>query len=464
MTPEEYKKIYSSTISNFNTIIDKRIKNNKNFNFDMELLKPRIIEIAFRAKRIMSGISKHDPISFPNDYSRVESERYIRIITRLYETTDMIVNDVSTVVEIDLLETSIDKLIPIYRIAHSFIVTSSIDEKIASFNKDMDERTVIINDLIKNSEIQLKNVGILTKDAKGVSNEALRLVDSLRKDIESANEKFAHIDNILMKSEAAYASIDSVKSTLNTASLSLKSLQDKNEIITKDLSSFILSSENKVNSLLAKEKRISSIERDLTSGITQSQELIENAKIAMTLTGTFRLSRSFKSAYLIAKKTRDRWALASSISAILSLAFVGAMLYEMYTFDYKIFQNSTTPAIMMFIARLSILPVVLGFFAFCAMQYIKQNNICEDYAHKKLLSETLISFKDELSNSDNEKTTSYLSEILKVVLRSPINLVDKKTHQAEIGHINSIVTQTNEIGRAILDKFTSNKPPQPNDK
>lgn len=452
MTSEEYKERISSINKCFNFIIDRLSK--KSINDDEFIQSIEYERIATRAKKIISGINKHDPIHFPNDYSSMEAERFKKNLTRLSETTESIMYGISTDNEIDALSLLIDRVMPIYRIATSFDLEKKIEDKISSFNNDALEKTKYLSDLITKAEVNLSRANSLSEETQATLDETKLFTENLKNELKTSTKQSNNITSLLMKSEAAYSTIDNIKNTLNTASTSLKTLQDKNDIITESFEEYINSSERKINELLDKEQRIGSIEDDLNAQIEHSRELISSARVAMSLTGTFRLSRSFKNAYMISKKTRDRWAIASSVLAAVSMLFVTFMLYEMYIFDYSKFLTSTTPAIMMFAARFSMLPVVLGFFAFCAMQYVKQNNICEDYAHKKLLSETLISFKDELSTSDNEKTYNFLSEILKVVLRSPINTVDKKTHNVEIDHINSIVSQTNEIGKTLLEKLT----------
>lgn len=108
--------------------------------------------------------------------------------------------------------------------------------------------------------------------------------------------------------------------------------------------------------------------------------------------------------------------------------------------------------LMLFIARFSIIPILIGFFAFSAVQYVKQNNITEDYAHKKLLSETLISFKQEIDKNNTDKASEFMDSILKTVLTPPINTNDKKNHKIEIDGINALINTTNQINREILDR------------
>lgn len=103
------------------------------------------------------------------------------------------------------------------------------------------------------------------------------------------------------------------------------------------------------------------------------------------------------------------------------------------------------------------IPIMIGFFAFSAVQYVKQNNISEDYAHKKLLSETLISFKQEIGNNESEKVSKFMDDILKNVLNSPLSSNDKKSHREETKDINSLISASTQINKEILDRVLPEK-------
>ncbi|WP_431622786.1 hypothetical protein, partial [Enterobacter asburiae] len=92
-----------------------------------------------------------------------------------------------------------------------------------------------------------------------------------------------------------------------------------------------------------------------------------------------------------------------------------------------------------------------------AMQYVKQNNISEDYAHKKLLSETLISFKQEIERNGSDKVSIFMDGILKYLLNSPLNTSDKKSHQLETNKISDLITTTTQINKEILDLVVPKK-------
>ncbi|MGG5216181.1 hypothetical protein ACQZ19_07015 [Rahnella variigena] len=452
MNDNDYKKTINNIFKNLNSIIDAHDSSRARpgFNDEFRLYS----KVSQRAKKVLTTIAKYNPTRHLDEFSDLETNRFIKNLERINEVTDLIANDMGSLEQLDALDSLIDRVIGIYRTAITYLNESQIDVKIKNFQTEFDTQMVNLIEIRADIDAGISRINNINKDLSLTHKNIIGIAEEMRNDFQISTEKTNHISSLLSRSESAYANIDNIKETLSAASLSLKVLQDKNAIVNKDFDNFIHSAKSKVEVLLDKEEKISSLEGEITRNIEQSESLIGRATTAMTLTGTFRLSRSFKASYLIAKKSRDIWALASTVFAVISLAFVAFMLYEMYSFDYSILENSSTPALIMFAARFTMIPIVLGFFAFCAMQYVKQNNICEDYAHKKLLSETLVSFKDELSRSNNEDTLSFLGKILEVVLRSPLNLSDKKSHTKEINHINALVTQSNELGKNILDKVT----------
>lgn len=181
------------------------------------------------------------------------------------------------------------------------------------------------------------------------------------------------------------------------------------------------------------------------------------ANSALNLSGTYRLSRHFRDAYKTANKNKRFWAFVSIGAAIVCIAFVVYMLVKMNEVSSYPPTDQEPNLLLLFFARFSMIPVLIGFFAFSAIQYVKQNNISEDYAHKKLLSETLVSFKQEINKNDTDKSSLFMDNILKSVLRSPLSSIDKKSHQMEIDKINELINTTSKINKEIIDRVLPEK-------
>lgn len=446
------KELLSSVIKNLNSIIDKdHIFNYFNgHNGDY----PTPLSIIKNIKPMLLQMIKKNPENDPFSFSKTEITRYTANIERLFELTVLIVSNAHSSDDILSLKQIYYKLLPIHRTILLLENTNENKNSIDNIKLEINDKLSEIDKIHTDSINTLNNLSKLAKENNSTNREIKNISNEIKSELITSQENSQLISNLLSKSENTYSNIENIKNTLDSASIALKAFQDKNEITNKIFDAYIDESKNKVDNLLEKEVRVSNLEKKISDSINSSDRLISQATTAMTLTGTFRLSRSFKASYLLAKSSRERWAVASIVASVICLCFIGFMLYEMYNLNYTIFEKTSTPAIIIFVARFSMIPVILGFFIFCAMQYIKQNNICEDYAHKKLLSETLISFKDELAHPNNEMTSEFLTKILDVVLRSPLTSFDKKVHKAEIKQLNELANQAREISNTVADKIS----------
>ena len=458
--PKMDKAVFMKTLGNIkaNTfkLLDK-IEKNINYSYRQQFTNDVMI-----IQEIMLEFERSSPIYTPNHYTANEITEFEKKITNLLNMSASNLHGEILVEDWEAMKKISDELIPFYRVAKLYNDNNKSDEELKDLKKYVNESIVeikkefelnILKILEKESAINIiiSKTNSMIKELTSSHNDILTLTNEVRDEYAAFEKGNLQIDNLLSKSNAAVKNIDNIKNILSTAESSMKALHDKGNSQYNDFNKKITSTTKEINELITNSRQISELKKNVEHSINHSKELIKNSERAMSLSGTYRLSRSFKAAYLISVKSRDAWKIISILSAMISFIFVGFMLYEMYAFDYYKISSSTTPAIMMFFARFSMLPVILGFFVFSAMQYVKQNNICEDYAHKKLLSETLISFKDELTNSSDDKTTNYLKETLKEILRSPLSSINKTSHKEELTHINKILSTTNEIQNKLLD-------------
>lgn len=432
--------------------------------------KHALIRDINKIQNIVSDLQGSSPISSPSYFTMEEVPDFEVKLTSLVNITASNVHGEINGEDWSTLKRATDELVPFSRVSKLINANSQLNETLETIKNELnvtleklksnsDANISIILEKEASLNLSLNKTNNTIKDLTTSHKEIIKLSESMGNEYKSLNESNLEMDILLSKSTAAAKNIENIKNILTTAETSLQLIYDKSDLQYKEFNEKVITTSTDVKEILEKTSEIDAIKNTIDDYLTHSKDLINNSERAMSLTGTYRLSRSFKAAYLISVKSRDAWKYISAIFAFISLSFVGIMLWEMYGLDYSKLIESSTPAIMMFFARFTMLPIVLSFFVFSAMQYVKQNNICEDYAHKKLLSETLISFKDELTNSSDDKTTNYLKETLKEILRSPLTSSDKKSHHKEISHINGMITQTNKVQDKILDiiKPSTNK-------
>ncbi|MCM7587880.1 hypothetical protein M8S10_03495 [Enterobacter chuandaensis] len=326
-------------------------------------------------------------------------------------------------------------------------INSTIDNKIAG-------EMIKISELKNEIDISLTNTRIMLKSSTTANERIAEIAKNLSEEKEKSITDNNEISNILSRSRTALGNIENINETLKNADITFAEISSRYNKTYDHLSNLVNNSKHEIEDLLGKTETINKINGVITSEIAQSQELLGKAKMALNLSGTYRLSRHFKSAYELANKNKWLWAIISVISAIVCMAFIGYMLYEMHFIDKSQGNTQGSHLFLLFLARFSMIPILIGFFAFSAMQYVKQNQITEDYAHKKLLSETLISFRQEIERNGSDKASVFMDSILKAVLNSPLNSIDKKAHANEINKINELINTSTQINREILNRFS----------
>ncbi|MBM6612163.1 hypothetical protein [Citrobacter portucalensis] len=450
MNVKEFKSVVSSSFSILSTAISQ-LKTAKDDPFLQHESSNRANQLELIRTQI-STINKYSFIHYPDQYTTEEKQDLNEIIITIGNYLSIIRSSIFDDTAHEQLEALSNKLIKYVRIAQLIKETDQNERVSTTFeNKVKDELTKISK--IKNDiDINLSKSNDIFSNSTDAHENIIQLVNELKKEQGLASKKGNDINQILMRSQNAYSNIEAINEALNTAKITLDDIFEKAKKLQSNSSEFIEKSKEVVDNIVAKADEINELEKEISSQNQASKDLINNAKAAMNLAGTYRLSRHFKTAYDLAKSNRTFWARASIISALGCIIFVIYILIEMNKAYDTSGVTQGSHLMMLFIARLSMIPILIGFFAFSAVQYVKQNNISEDYAHKKLLSETLISFKQEIDNNESEKTSKFMDDILKNILNSPLSSNDKKSYREEAKNINNLIASSMKINKEILDR------------
>jgi len=103
--------------------------------------------------------------------------------------------------------------------------------------------------------------------------------------------------------------------------------------------------------------------------------------------------------------------------------------------------NFNSENIPYIISRILVAPLFLVGAWFCASQYIKQKNIIEDYAYKKVLSLSLMSIKSEIEKTGEKNTSAFIKAVQKEILRSPLDSLDRKHFGKEMKLLGEVQSQ-----------------------
>ncbi|HHQ6551525.1 TPA: hypothetical protein ACSTJZ_001376 [Serratia fonticola] len=283
-----------------------------------------------------------------------------------------------------------------------------LDEKLDMASQIIGTTTAKLDDITKHQET-LKKVG-------GKYQNTLSILD-----IES--------ESLLQKKNdlaAAHELLDGVRSTYQANDNVLKELN-------KELSKL-------QSNVLTMESRAKTIEDELNQKTDDIDLIIEQANAALETSTTVSVGTFFKEQYDIAKKWMPLWpslALVFLVGAIwICIDTLQDIQHNVLTISSDVLNvSSGTPnsgaELPYLIARLCIVPLFLLGVWFCSSQYIKQKNITEDYAYKKVLSLSLIGFKSEIEKTGEANTTGFIKTLLKEILRSPLETLDKKHYKRE---------------------------------
>ncbi|AYL61408.1 hypothetical protein N0P75_04010 [Citrobacter youngae] len=454
MTLNEFSSTTASIFGNFEKII-RMLKS---------ISDPKYITVANRRRTFLENMSEHisiinkfHPFAHAEFFTKEEKEN---IFSLLKLTDNYISSMISDIFSDDIyrsITTINDDLIRYSRISKFIQGTHNQPNTIAMFKNQASNEIAKVVDLKNEIEISATQIRELAERNANSHDKIIKLVTDLNAETKKLESAGSEIEFILKKSRDALIGIESSSEKLRTVEETLNNIVNANKSMQGEIIKKSAESASEIKNLLDKKTEIEELKTIISGEINNAKELNSKANSALNLSGTYRLSRHFRDAYKTANKNKRFWAFVSIGAAIVCIAFVVYMLVKMNEVSSYPPTDQEPNLLLLFFARFSMIPVLIGFFAFSAIQYVKQNNISEDYAHKKLLSETLVSFKQEINKNDTDKSSLFMDNILKSVLRSPLSSIDKKSHQMEIDKINELINTTSKINKEIIDRVLPEK-------
>lgn len=168
------------------------------------------------------------------------------------------------------------------------------------------------------------------------------------------------------------------------------------------------------------------------------EKIKEKAISILNITGTVSLGQFFKEQHAEAKENVHRWLYASGA---LLISAIGICIWALWGFDAA----SEIPYLF---SRLSIVPLILAGLWFCSGQYIKQKHIIEDYAYKKVLALSMVSFRNELTDNSPDSVAEYIKSVLEQLHQPPLDSLEKNQFKEESKMLRGIQS---EIFKEVLD-------------
>lgn len=257
--------------------------------------------------------------------------------------------------------------------------------------------------------------------------EVVKIIESIKSDEETVAEKITSSKTSFEELEELILTLTEKKELLETE---IEALEEKNKEILKikEDATFLLATikqsgtESSANEKLIKnfaisiqkseanvtlldsrleenEKKLATYEEERKSILKEANSLIESSRQALNYSTTKGISESFDTQY---NKSSSKWLtvswLVGGLFFIISVLYIGFLIL-----------HSPVLTTNMLIGRLLMVPVLLVGLYFCISQYSKQKNIIEDYAYKKVISQAMVGFSEQLQKHQSENSDEYVT-------------------------------------------------------
>lgn len=310
-------------------------------------------------------------------------------------------------------------------------------------------------DELQRRSSEIENIRLETKatqeDAINIKNSIVEMSQNAAQVIEEITQKSTSLNNTASELQAQQAELSTVHSDAKKIANSISAIHTEVE----ESKSSSLSNEGVIQQFV---KRIDQREKQLDNQKIQTDEYLETlekykknhheftqsaealilkARDALQLSGTVALGKHFKDQFNEARKYHWTWLVGGGVFLGIAIALGVWAIYE---------KNG----IQVIVAKISLIPLALAGAWFCSSQYVKQKRIIEDYAYKKVLSLSLISFREELGKEDiPEQVRSYLETVLREIHRYPVDVIS--THKQDRKNDTEDAELMGSIKKLFLD-------------
>lgn len=254
------------------------------------------------------------------------------------------------------------------------------DEEVISTKEAIDNKSEEFEK--KFSDLESKIEGVNSTNIEIQSNsEKLKTINRDLEDIKyTAEEKLSIISNSLLEVKNNEKIIDSFAQKVQERENRLVELQQLTEENTTKLVAY---------------------EEERKKILSEADQLIEDAKIALEYSTASGLSSSFSTQHDDAKKWKH------------SLLWIfGAVVFVFIAIGLGIWIAwAPISNIQLVLGRIAIIPLPIIAAIFCANQYVKQKNIIEDYAYKMVLAKSIVGFSEQLKKDASEDKGEYIHYI-----------------------------------------------------
>ncbi|MFR0656616.1 hypothetical protein SB719_18750 [Pantoea sp. SIMBA_079] len=348
------------------------------------------------------------------------------------------------------LNEKLDQLKPLFRFL-SYNPKSAKEislKELRKLNKEVLTSLTKSTSLIEEIKRNVRASASIKKEMEHLHSSSNHLTEEMEDYCTKADENIEKIKSQALKNQSLLDESNESRDKIEQYRLLAETLVDET---TKDRDTIHkqLSSTQEAIAKVESASSTASKAADILNGLKeQSKEVLQKANDILTTSGSVVLGQNFEGQYTEAKAGLKLWPIAGAIS--LSVA-IGICIYAIQT-------HIERGGAAIIIARLAIAPIALIGVWFSASQYIKQKHIIEDYAYKKTLALSLVSFKKELKETKTSHEREYMLEVLKELHKSPLDSLDKKFIREEVKLLEKMrVNFLKEVSESINGNKQDNK-------
>ncbi|MBN3080017.1 hypothetical protein H4F49_05165 [Pectobacterium polaris] len=333
------------------------------------------------------------------------------------------------------------------------------------------------NSLSKSSSLGRENMSSDEYDEyrynlKNTYTEAKDLVDDIYRQRSTLETNVSNLHDQQVKIEAlerrfrkslAQMDIDSDeyknKKTIIDQSLTIANdfVSQKN-VINQELQDIRDSNSKAINDIKKLSKYVQDHNNWYEEKITLLTEIIKKSKDVLGNASTAAVGLHFKQQYDRSKRYILLWPTlgGSFLMGAISICILTVFpeVFSLSNINSPESHPSTYDDLHYIISRLLVAPLFLAGAWFCANQYVKQKNIIEDYAYKKVLTLSLLSIKSELEKTGFDNATDFIKAFQVEILKSPLDSLDRKHLSKEVKLLNAV---QNQIFSNLADKLRKSK-------
>jgi predicted ribosome quality control (RQC) complex YloA/Tae2 family protein len=277
---------------------------------------------------------------------------------------------------------------------------------------------------------------------KKLKEDAIKLLQEIKNNKENSTEKLNEFDESFTKLEDKENEVEKKLEILvkkvDTLDKTLEDIEEKQEQVTistqevKSNEKLILTFSNRVES---REKQIEKIQiatdeyleklniytNERKKILSEANELIESSKQALNYKTAEGLSASFKAQYDEEKNSKPNTWIIASLGCLAAALGIGIWI---------ILDKDN---LEMIIGRIVLIPLPITGAIFCANQYIKRQNIIQDYAYKMVLAKSIVGFSEQFKKyeTENGEYSNYLRKALEEIHQDPLRKRGKESNEKD---------------------------------